>query len=104
MDRRTFLTGAASGAVLASVPAAAQAPSAPPTRAETLLIVQEYGPNSLDMQGIGAAQPVNGVSLNCYDRLVRFKTHHLAGRQPGLRPDAIGAGACGSPGRSPATA
>jgi len=68
MNRRTFL--AAAGGVLAARPAAAQAP---PTRAETLLIVQEYGPNSLDMQGIGAAQPVNGVSLNCYDRLVRFK-------------------------------
>jgi peptide/nickel transport system substrate-binding protein len=25
------------------------------------------------MQGIGASQPVNGVALNCYDRLVRFK-------------------------------
>jgi peptide/nickel transport system substrate-binding protein len=49
--------------------AAAQAPS----RNETLLLVQEYGPNSLDMQGIGASQPVNGVSLNCYDRLLRFK-------------------------------
>ena len=67
MERRTFL--AAAGAALAVRPAAAQAP----TRAETLLIVQEYGPNSLDMQGIGAAQPVNGVSLNCYDRLLRFK-------------------------------
>lgn len=72
MDRRTFLavTGlAATGTALGARPAAAQVP----TRAETLLIVQEYGPNSLDMQGIGASQPVNGVSLNCYDRLVRFK-------------------------------
>jgi hypothetical protein len=37
------------------------------------VIVQEYGPNSLDMQGIGSAQPVNGVAQNCYDNLVRFK-------------------------------
>ncbi len=68
MQRRTFLT--ATGAALAAPawPAWAQAP----TRAETLLLVQEYGPNSLDMQGIGSAQPVNGVALNCYDRLVRF--------------------------------
>ena len=74
MHRRTFL--ASSGAALAAMPARAQ--TAAPTRAETLLIVQEYGPNSLDMQGIGAAQPVNGVSLNCYDRLVRFKRTTLA--------------------------
>ncbi len=66
MHRRDFIAGTAA---LASSPAWAQAP----TRAETLLIVQEYGPNSLDMQGIGASQPVNGVALNCYDRLVRFK-------------------------------
>ena len=68
MHRRTFL--AATGATLVARQAAAQTA---PTRAETLLIVQEYGPNSLDMMGIGASQPVNGVSLNCYDRLVRFK-------------------------------
>ena len=73
MDRRTFV--AAAGAALAVRPALAQTA---PTRAETLLIVQEYGPNSLDMQGIGASQPVNGVSLNCYDRLLRFKRTTLA--------------------------
>ena len=49
------------------------AAQAAPSRDETLLLVQEYGPNSLDMQGIGSSQPVNGVALNCYDRLVRFK-------------------------------
>ena len=81
MDRRTFLTTA--GATLAARPAMAQAP----TRAETLLIVQEYGPNSLDMQGIGASQPTNGVSLNCYDRLVRFKpASTLARRYRRRRP------------------
>lgn len=72
MHRRTFL--AATGAALAAGPAAAHAP----TQAETLLIVQEYGPNSLDMQGIGSLQPVNGVALNCYDRLLRFKRITLA--------------------------
>ena len=34
--------------------------------------VQEYGLNSMDMQGIGSAQPVNGVSLYCYDTLIRL--------------------------------
>ena len=71
MHRRTFL--AATGAALTAGRATAQSAAKAPTRAETLLIVQEYGPNSLDMQGIGASQPVNGVALNCYDRLVRFK-------------------------------
>ena len=31
------------------------------------------------MQGIGASQPVNGVALNCYDRLLRFKPIPLPG-------------------------
>ena len=72
MDRRTFLATSATALaapMLGPRTAAAQAP----TRAETLLLVQEYGPNSMDMQGLGASQPVNGVALNCYDRLVRFK-------------------------------
>ncbi|MDT7950534.1 MAG: ABC transporter substrate-binding protein [Acetobacteraceae bacterium] len=73
MDRRTFL--ATSTAALAAPALSAQrAEAQSPTRAETLLLVQEYGPNSMDMQGLGSSQPVNGVALNCYDRLVRFKT------------------------------
>lgn len=71
MQRRHFLAAVSTALAAPAIrPAAAQGG---PTRSETLLLVQEYGPNSLDMQGIGAAQPVNGVSLNCYDRLVRFK-------------------------------
>ena len=81
MKRRSLL--ATSAAALAapfvrSTPAEAQS-----ARAETLLIVQEYGPNSLDMQGIGSSQPVNGVALNCYDRLVRYKTVPLPGEGNG---------------------
>ncbi len=77
MKRRTFI--ATVPAVLAvSSQDRAEAQSAP-TRAETLLLVQEYGPNSLDMQGIGSAQPVNGVALNCYDRLLRFKRVPIPG-------------------------
>lgn len=56
-----------------SAPFVGKASAQAPPRTETLLLVQEYGPNSLDMQGIGSSQPVNGVALNCYDRLVRFK-------------------------------
>src|SRR5215207_10398601 len=64
---------AALGTVLSAPFVPRAAAQGGPSRAETLLLVQEYGPNSLDMQGIGSAQPVNGVALNCYDRLVRFK-------------------------------
>lgn len=74
ISRRAFVTAAAAAA--ATRPASAQPV---PGRADTLVIVQEYGPNSLDMQGIGSAQPVNGVSINCYDRLLRFKPVPLEG-------------------------
>src|SRR3954447_1907849 len=93
MKRRTFFKTAAGAAALSS-PAIrrAAAPSAT-TRHKTLISVQEYGPNSMDMQGIGAAQPVNGVSLNCYDTLIRFRrvpfadgimTHDLKAYDPAL--------------------
>ena len=52
-NRRTFLT-ALPGAALAA-PALRRAAAQPaPTRTETLLLVQEYGPNSMDMQGLGS--------------------------------------------------
>jgi peptide/nickel transport system substrate-binding protein len=83
VDRRRFLQGLSGAAALAAPLAAPSLRSAraqtAPTRSETLLLVQEYGPNSLDMQGIGSSQPVNGVSLNCYDRLVRFKRVPMEG-------------------------
>src|SRR3569623_1600576 len=46
-------------------------------RAETLLVVQELGPNSLDMQGVGSNQTVNGLSWNCYDRLLSYTSRTL---------------------------
>ena len=76
MHRRSLL---ASALAAPFVPKPAAAQTAAPSRRETLLLVQEYGPNSLDMQGIGSAQPVNGVSVNCYDRLLRFKPVPLPG-------------------------
>ena len=73
MKRRTFFKTATGAAALASPAVRRAAAQSAPTRNETLVLVQEYGPNSMDMQGIGAAQPVNGVSLNCYDTLIRFR-------------------------------
>src|SRR5690606_30292614 len=47
------------------------------SRAETLLVVQELGPNSLDMHGVGSNQTVNGLSWNCYDRLLSYAAKAL---------------------------
>ena len=73
-DRRAFLQSTlAAGAAwsLRSSPAFAQ------SRAETLLVVQELGPNSLDMQGVGSNQTVNGLAWNCYDRLMTYSAKTL---------------------------
>jgi peptide/nickel transport system substrate-binding protein len=78
MKRRVFLKSAAGAAALAAPAIQSASAQSAPTRNETLVLVQEYGPNSMDMQGIGSAQPVNGVSLNCYDTLIRFKRKPFA--------------------------
>ena len=75
ITRRTAIAAGLAAPFVAKGSAQAQAPG----RNETLLLVQEYGPNSLDMQGIGSSQPVNGVALNCYDRLLRFKPVPIPG-------------------------
>ncbi len=74
LNRRNFLQTALAGASAATLgigPADAQG------RAETLLVVQELGPNSLDMQGVGSNQTVNGLSWNCYDRLLSYAAKTL---------------------------
>src|SRR5712671_7082811 len=74
-DRREFLALTLAGAALGpfgSGPVFAQ------SRAETLLLVQELGPNSLDMQGVGSNQTVNGLAWNCYDRLMTYAAKTLA--------------------------
>jgi peptide/nickel transport system substrate-binding protein len=79
LNRRHFLgtavaagTSAAFGATLGVNAAFADA------RSETLLVVQELGPNSLDMHGVGSNQTVNGLSWNCYDRLLSYSVRTLA--------------------------
>ena len=74
LNRRNFLRTSLAGASVAAFgvdPAEAQG------RAETLLVVQELGPNSLDMQGVGSNQTVNGLSWNCYDRLLSYAAKTL---------------------------
>lgn len=47
------------------------------TRKETLLVVVESGPNSLDIHGIGANRPSYGASWNTYDRLMTYGSKTL---------------------------
>lgn len=47
-------------------------------RRETLLVVTEVGPNSMDIQGVGANRPSYGLSWNVYDRLLTYGKKTLA--------------------------
>ncbi len=78
IGRRHFLqsTAALGASALGARPVFAQA------RGETLLVVQELGPNSLDMQGVGSNQTVNGLSWNCYDRLLSYSAKTLPDGTP----------------------
>jgi peptide/nickel transport system substrate-binding protein len=74
LDRREFVSLTFAG-VAASL--GLSSPAASQSRAETLLLVQELGPNSLDMQGVGSNQTVNGLAWNCYDRLMTYASKTL---------------------------
>lgn len=78
IDRRRFLqsTAVLGASAIGGGPVFAQ------TRGETLLVVQELGPNSLDMQGVGSNQTVNGLSWNCYDRLLSYAAKTLPDGSP----------------------
>jgi peptide/nickel transport system substrate-binding protein len=41
-------------------------------RTETLIVANEFGPNSLDIHGIGANRPAYGVAWVAYDRLMTY--------------------------------
>src|SRR3954469_8679527 len=80
--------------VLGGLGVAGMSAVAPPfaraqARAETLLVVQELGPNSLDMQGLGSNQTVNGLSWNCYDRLMTYAAKTLADGTPSYDRSAL---------------
>ncbi|MDF2118877.1 ABC transporter substrate-binding protein [Roseiarcaceae bacterium H3SJ34-1] len=78
LDRRLLLKGASAGLALSLAGHTALAQG----RNDTLLVVQELGPNSLDMQGLGSNQTVNGLSWNCYDRLMTYAAKTLADGTP----------------------
>lgn len=55
--------------LLAAVPALSQAQD---KRLETLVVANEFGPNMLDIHGLGANRPAYGVSWLAYDRLMTY--------------------------------
>lgn len=79
LNRRHFLQTTLAGA---SVAAFGTSDVEAQARAETLLVVQELVPNSLDMQGVGSNQTVNGLSWNCYDRLLTYASKTLPDGTP----------------------
>jgi peptide/nickel transport system substrate-binding protein len=70
MQRRDFISSGAAATALASLPLGAAAQPARPK--DVLIVANEFGPNSLDIQTIGANRPSYGVSWLCYDRLMTY--------------------------------
>ena len=78
MKRRAFLKSA--GALAASTALTAPAvfsPAKAQSRAETLLIVSEGGPNNIDIHGVGTNVPGYEVAWNCYSRLISHEMKKL---------------------------
>jgi peptide/nickel transport system substrate-binding protein len=53
------------------------APALAQSRSETLIVVTELGPNSMDIHGVGANRPSYQASWNLYDRLLTYGSKTL---------------------------
>jgi len=71
VKRRSLLKAASITPVAAAALAMSPAAQAQDRR-ETLIMANEFGPNMLDIHGIGANRPSYGVAWNCYDRLMTY--------------------------------
>ncbi|WP_374667034.1 ABC transporter substrate-binding protein [Ramlibacter sp.] len=69
-NRRTVLKAASLTPVAATALAAGQAHAQ--DRKDVLIMANEFGPNMLDIHGLGANRPSYGVAWNCYDRLMTY--------------------------------
>jgi len=78
MKRREFLksAGALAASTALSTPAVFS-PAKAQSRAETLLIVSEGGPNNIDIHGVGTNVPGYEVAWNCYSRLISHEMKKL---------------------------
>lgn len=70
LKRRSLLKAAGLTPVAASALAAGQAHAQ--DRKDTLIMANEFGPNMLDIHGLGANRPSYGVAWNVYDRLMTY--------------------------------
>jgi len=79
MNRREFLQAASRATIGGGLGSLAPIKFARAQgRQETLLVVSENGPNSLDVHGVGTNRPGYEVSWNCFDRLMTYATKSLA--------------------------
>jgi peptide/nickel transport system substrate-binding protein len=65
-------------ALLATGLALAGPAPAQDARKETLVVANEFGPNMLDIHGVGANRPAYGVAWIAYDRLMTYGRKTLA--------------------------
>ena len=72
MKRRTFFKTTAVGAAAATAAPALWSAAKAQARNETLLIVGESPPNSMDIHGVGANRAAYEVSWNTHDRLMTY--------------------------------
>lgn len=70
LKRRSLLKAASLTPVAASVLASGEALAQ--DRKDTLIMANEFGPNMLDIHGLGANRPSYGVAWNVYDRLMTY--------------------------------
>lgn len=69
---KTRLAAAFAAALIASTGSLAQ------DRKEVLIVANEFGPNMLDIHGVGANRPAYGVAWVAYDRLMTYGRKKLA--------------------------
>jgi peptide/nickel transport system substrate-binding protein len=69
-QRRSLLKAASLTPVAAAALAAGEALAQ--DRKDTLIMANEFGPNMLDIHGVGANRPSYGVAWNVYDRLMTY--------------------------------
>jgi len=53
-------------------------PASTQGRQETLIVIVESGPNSMDIHGVGANRPAYQASWNLYDRLMTYGVKTLS--------------------------